>query len=77
MKTFQCRVEPEGIYIYLTTKVRKLFKKTDAQLELKVWGDDVSSSESQVLRGLSTLNEFIDDVDDLSAYEVLIPHNAV
>lgn len=71
MKTFNHRVEHDGVLISLSEGKRKFLSKQQVALKVSDWS---SSGDKDLLRGLAALVPVIQELDDLDVEQVLLSH---
>jgi len=74
LKTFTHQITLKGITIGLSQIKRSLFSKQNIPLKISDWS---SSGDTELLRGLAALSLILQDIDNLSLEEVVIPHSMV
>lgn len=74
MKTFAHRVELEGVFFRLLSTERKAFSSKTDVLPLSAWDSD---GQREILVGIASLSDYLDEAIDTTAQEICVPHEAV
>ena len=74
MNSFQWSVSSDGLIISLVSVEKSFLKSTNKLLPVEEWE---SGGDTSVLIGLAALTETIQDLEDMSATSVLLPHTQV
>ena len=74
MNSFQWSVSSDGLIISLVSGEKSFLKSTKKLLPIEEWE---SGEDTSVLIGLAALTETIQDLEDMSATSVLLPHSQV
>ena len=74
MKIFKYDLFEDGLHVSLLSEDKSIFKTKTNPLPIELWNSD---GDSTILRGLTALNEYLQDNDDLSAFKIIVPHSQV